>query len=242
MILRVGRAFNRLLRSVGWEVRKYHRAATYPARIEALLGAAGSDLVLDVGANVGQTGRALRSLGYAGRIVSFEPLAAAHQALCMASESDPAWEVAPRMAIGDENGEIEINVSRRDNSSSVLPIRATLVTAAPQAAYVGTERAPLARLDTAAADYIGAAENIYLKADVQGYEMQVLEGAVGIMPKISAVQLELSFSALYEGQTLYRELLEYLADCDYELFGLSPGFTDAASGKLLQADGFFIKA
>ena len=229
------------MRSFGWEVRQYHPAAAYPARIEALLGAAGSDLVLDVGANVGQTGLALRSLGYTGRIVSFEPLAAAHQALCMASESDPDWEVAPRMAIGDENGEIDINVSRRNNSSSVLPLQATLLAAAPQAEYVGTERAPLARLDTATVDYIGAAANIYLKVDVQGYEMQVLEGAVGIMPKISAVQMELSLAALYEGQTLYRELLEYFAIRGYELFSLSPGFTDVASGRLLQADGFFIK-
>ncbi len=69
------------------------------------------DMVLDVGANVGQFASELRSVGYKGYLVSFEPLSAAHTALSEAAGRDPKWHVHPRSAIGDNDGEIEINIA-----------------------------------------------------------------------------------------------------------------------------------
>ena len=80
------------------------------------------DMVLDIGANVGQFASELRSVGYKGILVSFEPLSAAHMALSEAAGRDPKWHVYPRGAIGDHDGEIEINIARNSVSSSVLPM------------------------------------------------------------------------------------------------------------------------
>ena len=104
----------------------------------------------DVGANDGQFSSALRSSGFAGELVSFEPLGSAHARLTTAAGKDEKWHVHPRCAIGDRAGEIQINVSANSWSSSILPMLALHSEAAAGSSDVGTERAPLCRLDTAA--------------------------------------------------------------------------------------------
>jgi hypothetical protein len=65
-------------------------ASTRPAdRRARLLRAYDIDFVVDVGANAGQYAAGLRAAGYAGRIVSFEPLTAPHRALAGATARDP---------------------------------------------------------------------------------------------------------------------------------------------------------
>ena len=73
---------------------RYTVANVETARIAALLRHRATDLMLDVGANTGQYATALREAGYAGHIVSFEPLSAAHAACARAASRDQNWEVA----------------------------------------------------------------------------------------------------------------------------------------------------
>ena len=66
--------------------------------------------VLDVGANEGQYGQRLREAGYAGRIVSFEPLEVHVAPLRERAAADHNWKVFA-CALGDSDGEAEINVA-----------------------------------------------------------------------------------------------------------------------------------
>ena len=56
------------------------------------------DLVIDVGANVGQFGCAIRRK-YAGELISFEPSSGPFEKLREAAASDPLWHVQ-NMALG----------------------------------------------------------------------------------------------------------------------------------------------
>jgi FkbM family methyltransferase len=108
----------------------------------------GITVVLDVGANVGQYATRLRHGGWDGRIVSFEPLPAAHAALSAAAADDPAWEIAPPVALGAEAGTVALNISAESDMSSVLPFRPEMAELLDSAAFTDRATVPQERLDT----------------------------------------------------------------------------------------------
>lgn len=199
------------------------------------------DLVLDVGANIGQFASELRSVGYKGILVSFEPLSAAHTALSQASRHDPKWLVHPRSAIGDYDGEIEINIAGNSVSSSLLPMTELHSSAAKDSAYVGVESVPLRQLDSVAPAYLAESRKPFLKIDTQGFEWQVVDGAVAILPEISGILCELSLVPLYEGQRLWMEMIQRLESEGFTLWSIQKGFTDPRGGRTLQVDAIFFR-
>ena len=238
----LNKVIKNLANKLGWEIRRFHPATSEIARIYQLLAYHKIDLVLDVGANTGQYGLFLRRLGYKGKIVSFEPLSSAYSKLKTVSSKDSLWQVAPRTAIGNENNEITINISANSQSSSVLNILDSHVNAASNSAYIGSETVKLNRLDTIAQSYISQdTTSIFLKIDVQGFEKQVIEGSTQILSRVKGIQIELSLIPLYQGQLLFKEMLELLNELGYELYAVIPGFADPKTGRLLQMDGIFFR-
>jgi len=200
------------------------------------------NVVLDVGANSGQFAGGLRSAGFAGRIVSFEPTSAAFNQLKSASAADPLWECR-RCALGDSDGTITINVAgNAGESSSVLPMLKSHQDAYPPANYVGTEEVPMHRLDALAPEILRPTDVVFLKLDVQGFEKQVLAGSTAtVRDRCVGLQLELSFLPLYEGGMLIREALDVADSLGFTLTGVTPNFVDMRNGRTLQADGTFFR-
>ena len=199
------------------------------------------DLVLDVGANAGQFANHLFEIGYQGQIVCFEPLSSAYNKLLEASKNNSNWHVAERCAIGNNNGEIEINISENSESSSILSILPNHTDAAPRSIYIGSERAKIRKLSEIAYNYVDKSQATLLKIDTQGYENEVLEGAKEILPKIKGIHIELSLVSLYEGQMLFDEMLNKLKDMGFSIYNLYPGFRDYRTGRLLQIMGTFFR-
>ncbi|WP_025735795.1 FkbM family methyltransferase [Mycobacterium genavense] len=202
----------------------------------------GVNTVLDVGANSGQYATDLRKAGYAGRIISFEPLSGPFQILERCVAKDSRWECR-QYALGDVDGEIVINVAGNAGaSSSVLPMLKSHQDAFPPANYIGTEKASIRRLDSLTPEFLRPGDVTFLKIDVQGFEKQVLAGGAStINDRVVGVELELSFLPLYEGGMLVREALDLMDSLGFTLTGLQPGFTDPRNGRMLQADGVFFR-
>ena len=232
----------KLSRSLGVDLKRYNVQTSEAAKMQRLLAYHNIDLVFDVGANIGQYAKLLRELGYSGRIVSFEPLSSAYSQLKAVSKKEPLWEIAPQTAIGNQEGEITINIAGNSQSSSALPMLDAHLESAPESAYSGSETVKLSRLDTLAKDYIKSeTKSIFLKIDVQGLEKQVIEGATAILPLVKGIKLELSLVPLYEGQVLFQEMIDIVEKLGYELYGIEPGFTAEKTGRMLQMDGIFFK-
>jgi FkbM family methyltransferase len=234
---RIRRVANRF----GIDIHRHRPEVSKQGRLSTMLASHGIDLVLDVGANIGQFAQSLREAGYRGRLVSFEPLSIAHAQLLRVSRRDTEWEIAPRAAIGDREGEIDIHIAGNSVSSSALGMLDSHTKAAPDSIYVGSERVRLSRLDTLAHDYVHPKAIPFLKIDAQGYEDRVLDGATELLSRIRGLQLELSFVPLYAGQQLFDALSEPLRSLGFSIWAIWPGFCDPRSGRMLQVDAIFFR-
>jgi FkbM family methyltransferase len=222
--------------------RRFYPRPWEAVQLRRMLSVNGINLVLDVGANVGQFAKSLRISGYKGRIVSFEPLSKAHARLRNLAKRDPLWVVPPAVALGDRHGSTVIHVAGDSVSSSVLEMLDAHRHAAPDSAYIGSEKVPLARLDTAANEFLQPQDVVFLKLDVQGFESQVLAGAADLLPRVKGLMLELSLVPCYRGQAILRTMLEFLDQLGFEVWNLIPGTADGETGRLLQVDGVFFRA
>jgi FkbM family methyltransferase len=199
------------------------------------------DVVFDVGANNGQFGRALRQYGYNGRIVSFEPLRHAHGILARQARGDRNWAVHRRCALGNEASVMTIHVASNSASSSLLNMNQRHVDAAPYSAYCGAEEIEVLRLDSILDDYLVVNDRAFLKIDTQGFERQVLEGIGTRLSDFHGILVEMSLVELYDGQSLWLELMSFLQQQNFVLWSLNPGFVDPLSLQTLQIDGIFLK-
>jgi FkbM family methyltransferase len=222
-------------------VHRFEAVKSDDARYAAMLAAHKINLVLDVGANCGQYALGLRDSGYLGRIVSFEPQSQAHRELLAAASRDPNWTAAERTAIGASRSTLEINVSANSVSSSLLPMLDSHSRVAPESAYIGTETVDVVPLDEIAPNYIRPGDRAFLKIDVQGYEASVLDGAAETLKKVVGVATEMSFTPLYEGQSLFPDLYDRLTALGFAPWALLPGFSDNVAGRMLQCDGVFFR-
>ena len=196
--------------------------------------------ILDVGANTGQFAYYTRKMGYQNRIVSFEPLSKAFAILSQFAKNDRNWQIE-NCAIGNLDGEIEINVSRNLQSSSILNMMPEHEQSAPDSAYMGKEKVEIHNLDSIISEYTDNLELTYLKIDTQGFEKNVLMGAKESLKSIKGLQLELSLVELYQGETLITEMLNIIKELGFAIFSLEPGFYDKDTGQLLQVDGIFYR-
>jgi FkbM family methyltransferase len=230
----------RLARSLGYSISRYAPAYHCEARRISLLKQNRIDLVLDVGANSGQYGVALRRLGYMDRIVSFEPLSGVFGELCKTSRKDKTWDTY-NYGLGDFDGIAEINIAANTASSSLLNMLPLHSEMAPESAYVGTERVVVKKLDSVFQEILDGAKYPFMKIDTQGYTKPVLDGARKSLERICGIQVEIALTPLYAGELLLPDMLKLLIEEGYSLMSIEPNFADPVSGRLLQVDCIFFR-
>jgi len=191
--------------------------------------------IVDVGANRGQFALAA-SLVNPETVFSFEPLplpAGVYRKIFKGKANFRVFQAA----ISCDFGVKQMNVSGRDDSSSLLTISALQDQLFPGTRKSGTLEIKAAPLN----EFLNTKDISHpalLKIDVQGYELQVLEGSESLLPYFSFIYIECSFLELYEEQSLAADIVKKMQVEGFDLVGIYNVSYDK-SGIAIQGDFLF---
>jgi FkbM family methyltransferase len=224
----------RRLRSIGFEVVPYPPSDWVRSRdsLQRLLDKLAIDCVFDVGANRGQFGDQLRDIGYRGAILSFEPVEAHFQVLSEHAAARPPWK-AFKYALGSQNGRAEINLNEDDVLTSFLPSNKPTSTH-PRNRVVAKETVDVRRLDSVFHEVVAGIHStrLYLKLDTQGFDLEALRGAEGVLGHFLGAQSEISFIPIYQGMPTSLETIREFQNRDFDVVDFMP-VTRASDGLLM---------
>ena len=206
---RMRRLAKRVARSLGVDLSR----AT--PNLFDFMASRGIDIVLDVGANIGQFGAYLRRGGYAGEIISFEPSAADYAVLAAAVARDGRW-TAHNFALGAVAGRMMLNISTYTVFNSLLDITQAADRFDGRSAPIRREEVDVKLLDGVVAAACRG-HSVMLKVDTQGFERQVLDGAPSTLAMASGVLLELPIVHLYQDTWSLSQAVDYMAAAGFEI-------------------------
>jgi FkbM family methyltransferase len=230
---------NKILRNFNLQINRYPNS-DLKRRIHLIMNM-NIDLIFDIGANDGGYALQMRELNYNGLIISFEPLSDIFKKLEKVSKKDTSWLVY-NYALGNENGKSEINIAQNTYSSSILNMLPLHLKSAPESKFVSKENIEIRTFDKVIKDIDLdlSNRNALLKIDTQGFEKFVLEGAKKNLNLIKVIQIEMSIFELYQQETLFVDMINYMDMNGFELFSIENGHSDPITKQLLQVDGIFI--
>lgn len=209
---------------LGLVVSRYPPPGSFRRHLRDYLSQMKINVVLDVGASIGNYARELREIGYRGKIISFEPVSTSYEQLHETMHTDPLWSGAP-FGLSDENREALINTYSKENFNSLLILHED----AEQAYSLDRElrsQTPiqLKRLDAILPQLIAEIQSprIFLKIDTQGHDISVIKGACGVLEMIIGLQSELPAVEIYDGMVSLPAMLSYYASCSFVPIGFYP--------------------
>lgn len=197
------------------------------------------DVLIDGGANSGQYARWIRECGFDGQIISFEPASATFALLAEAAAADDSWHCR-REALGLEDGQVRLNLTRTSLGSSVLRRTSLHSQMWPGDHYAGNEMVPIRSLHSVWDELGCEGRSVYLKLDVEGAELTALEGAGPVLNQIALLELELPLVPMYHGAPTLEEMLGFLSSHGFTPVALEQIHSgDEVTGQMLMVDGIF---
>ena len=189
--------------------------------------------VFDVGANIGKKARHYRKLFPEARIYCFEPVPATFEKLNRWARQQGGAVEAFNMALGSQPGTTHIHWNQLHSGGSTVlsPL------ADREHEYVSLP----VRMETldSMARQLDVEDEIFVKIDVEGFDMEVIRGGMNLLARASAVIIEIALEEQPSGGPQFRDFINALDRLGYLYRGnLSHGYVD---GIPRLADAVFIK-
>lgn len=194
------------------------------------------ETVVDIGANRGQFALVARHSFPNANIISFEPLPEPATVFDRVFSND-SLVVLHKLAIGSKSEECIMHISARDDSSSLLPISSLQEKTFPGTREVATINVQVEPLE-ALVDDKDILSPAMLKLDVQGFELDAIQGCESLLSRFKWIYCECSFVELYSGQKLAAEVISWLSSKGFLIKGMyNPSYD--RGGQAVQADFLF---
>ena len=170
------------------------------------------ETLIDVGSNKGQFILITKKFFPNISIHSFEPLNEELSIQKSILKNNNIYYY--NLALGNEENEDNIYITKRKDSSSLLKPKIGI-----SEIYKTNE---IRKIKISTIDKIFLNKNlkkpILLKLDVQGYEMNVLRGSNQYLRNIDYIICEISYSDVYEKQAMSDEIINHLNTNNFEIF------------------------
>jgi FkbM family methyltransferase len=243
----MGRATNsvkRIARYLGVFVSRHPPPDSLAFNLWMVFSRLGINCVLDVGAHTGGYAKLLRQdVRFKGQIISFEPATQSFRRLSEARRNDRRWR-GYRYALARRPGTAELTVFADSKFSSFLPPSSFGTNRySDHFEAPATELVEVRALSEVFDDVTRHIEDprVHLKIDAQGFDMEIIEGAVPILGKIVSMQTEVSMKPIYEGQPVMAETLGRLRELGFEVAGLFPVAKEADRLRVIEFDCVLVR-
>jgi FkbM family methyltransferase len=206
-------------------------------------------------ADVGARGGLKRNWSSARRhltVLGFEPDAREYRRLVEAASGTEGSIVFFHAALHNRPGIVALNIAQDAGLSSIFQPNREFLDAFPESERFNTTSVQEVGADTL--DNVLRANEItdvdFIKADTQGSELHVLEGAVGVLESVAVgVEVEVEFTPIYKDQPLFADVDTFMRNLGYFLFDLRPCYwkrtagrnLGAAYGQIIWADALYLK-
>lgn len=200
---------------VGFEIRRVSPLTDSMEAVKALIANRTNPLVLDVGANVGQTIAKVRRALPGSRIHAFEPNTTILDELKAQTSNLPNL-IVKDVALGAACGTAEFHVNSVSELSSCF-----LQGERRWGTVTRTIRVQIDTVDNYCAQ--NAIDKIdFLKIDAQGSELDVIRGSVGMIEenRVQLILTEINFEEMYVGAPRFDAILGFLADRGFQMVGI----------------------
>lgn len=210
--------------------------------LQSQYGPAEKLIILDVGANEGQTALEIRKHLPLTEIYCFEPDSASYAVLAKTSSASQRIH-AFQLALGDVQGTATLYQNKESVTNSLLPMSSEVSDSDLKSVMqnIGKIEVRVETLDHWATSQ--KLEHIHvLKTDCQGFDLKVLQGASLLLKekRIDWVCCEVLLASLYSGQAFFDEILSFMRSSGYALQGIYETASDQ-SGHLAWADALFTR-
>lgn len=142
--------------------------------------------------------------------------------------------------IGNIDGTLEFNVNSNSQVSSFLALGDDRKKMFPNNKVIKSQSIKIKRLDSLLENTIPNKKTL-LKIDVQGYEKEVLLGAKETLKKCSWVLIEISFAALYEGESSFVEIINFMEKEGFQFLKPLNFHEDRQNANIIEMDALFVR-
>jgi len=226
---------NKVAQFFGYEIFNIKKHASLNSHLSNLINFYDIDVIIDVGANKGQFAKRIRQNGFKGRIFSFEPVQETFEILKSESKGDDKWNIY-KLALGDKKETAFINVSASSDLSSILKPNDFGSLKYPKIQPIHQEKIEVDLLDNFVKSNFLDGNNILLKMDTQGYDLNVFRGGLNVIKSIKCILSELSLIPIYDGMPSYKVCLAEYEKHNFLISGFYPLSRNKSNMAIIEMD------